>query len=352
MRKIFSILALSTLTVGAYSQKISTTSTIVDLGQVQFYKPASGIFDLKNTGNKPLQISKVDTSCGCTLVSYPEKAIPAGEGFTIKVTYDARMMGHFDRVIEVYSNGSKKPLRLDLKGVVVEEVTDFKGNFPFKLGDLTADCNAIEFDDVRLGEVFQEKFHVYNPTGKVVKPQILHLPSYLKAEVSPTNVAPNRSAEITVTLDSRQMRDYGLTQTQIYLGANPGEKVSPSKAIDVALVLLPPIQEMTLNQLENAPKMKISSTQLSMPITDGKKKSETIEITNTGYSRLEIQSIQMYTTGLEIKLNKNALMPGETAKLKVTTIPKELKNLKTRPRILMITNDPDQPKVVVYVNVD
>ena len=309
------------------------------------------MFELKNTGNKPLNISKVDTGCGCTVATYPTKPIASGEAFTIKVTYDARMMGHFDRVIDVFSNGSSKPLRLDLKGVVVEEVTDYKGNFPFKLGELTADCNDIEFEDVRLGEVFQQKFHVYNPTTKTVQPQILHLPAYLKADVSPSNLAPNHSAEVTVTLDSRRMRDYGLTQTQVYLGARPGDKVSSDKAIDVSLVLLPAIQEMTLNQRENAPQIQISTTQLDLPITDGKKKSATVDLMNTGRSRLEIQNIQMYTTGLQIQLNKRSLEPGESAKLKVTTDPKQMKGVKTTPRILMITNDPEQPKVVIYVNV-
>lgn len=352
MKKLYTLVAFAMMMAGANAQKITTTSPVVDMGQVQFYSPTSGVFELKNTGNKPLQISKVDTGCGCTVATYPTKAISAGESFTIKVTYDARMMGHFDRVIEVFSNASKNPLRLDLKGVVVEEVTDFKGNFPFQLGNLTADCNAIEFDDVRLGEVFQQKFHVYNPTSKTVQPQILHLPNYLKADVSPTNLAPNRSAEITITLDSRQIRDYGLAQTQIYLGSNPGEKVSANKAIDVALVLLPAIQEMTINQRENAPKLDISTTDINLPMTDGKKKSATIDIVNSGHSTLEIQNLQMYTTGLQVQLNKRTLAPGEQARLKVSTDPKQLKDLKTRPRILMITNDPDQPKIVINVNVE
>lgn len=351
MKKIFPLVAFALMATGANAQKIKATSTVVDMGQVQFYTPTSGVFELKNEGNKPLLISKVDTGCGCAVATYPTNAIGAGESFTIKVTYDARMMGHFDRVVEIHSNGSKKPYRLDLKGVVVAEVTDFKGDFPFQLGDLTADCNAIEFEDVRLGEVFQQKFHVYNPTSKTVEPQILHLPAYLKAEVSPSRLAPNRSAQVTLTLDSRYMHDYGLTQTQIYLGSNLGDKVSRNKEIEVSLVLLPAIQEMTVSQRENAPKLQITKTQLDLPSTDGKKKSETIEITNIGRSRLEIQNIQLYTTGIEIQLNKRSLMPGEVAKLKVTTNPKQLNNLKTTPRVLMITNDPEQPKVEISVNV-
>lgn len=352
MKNIFLILAFSLLATTVSAQKITPISSVVDMGQVQFYTPTSGVFELKNTGRRPLIIKNVDTGCGCTLVSYPTEPIGEGAIFTIKVTYDARQMGHFNRSIEVHSNGSKSPLLLDLRGVVVEEVTDFVGDFPFPLGQLTTDCNYIEFEDVRLGEVIQEKFHLYNPTGKVVQPRIQHLPSYLKAEISPSSVGPNRSAEVTLTLDSRFMRDYGLTQTHIYLAANPGEKVSSDKEIGVSTVLLPAVQNIGLNLRNIAPKMKISSTKVSLPIADGKKKTTTIEITNVGNSRLEIQKLQMFTVGLGINLNKKTLAPGETAKLKISINPKLMKKLKTSPRVLIITNDPDEPKCVIDVDVN
>ncbi len=336
----------------AQAQKIQASSTVVDMGQVQFYLPTSGVFELKNTGNKPLEISKIDTGCGCVVANYPTRSIGPGEQFTIQVTYDAKFMGHFDKVIEVYSNASKKPLQLDLRGVVVEEVEDFIGNFPFQLGSLTADCNYIEFEDVRLGEIFQQKFHVYNPTTKAVQPQIMHLPNYLKADVSPSKVAPNRSAEVTITLDSRFMREYGLEQTQIYLGANPGEKVAASKEIGVSVVLLPAVQELPAAQRNMVPHIQLSETILNLPIADKKKKSAVIDITNTGNARLEIQNIQMFTTGLQVQLNKRTLAPGESAKLKIGVDPKQMKNLKTQPRVLMITNDPDTPKVIIGVNIE
>lgn len=352
MKKIFPLFALALMSASANAQTLTAQSTVVDMGQVQYFTPTSGVFSLKNTSNKTVTIAEVDTGCGCTTVSYPTTPIPAGGEFTIKVTYDARMMGHFDKAIDVYAEGAKKPLQLDLRGVVVEEVTDFKGDFPFQLGSLTADCNYLEFEDVRLGEVLQQRFHIYNPTSKPVQPTIMHLPNYLKADISPSTVAPNRSAEVSITLDSRFIRDYGLAQTQIYLGATPGEKVARNKEIGVSVVLLPAAKDMTIAEKEMAPKLQMSATSLSLPMKDGKKKSAVIDIQNVGKSRLEIQKIEMFTTGLQVQLNKSSLMAGEMAKLKISTDPKLLKNLKTKPRVLIITNDPDQPKVIVDVDIE
>ena len=352
MKNRILVTVLSAMVCGyAEAQKIQASSEVLNIGQIQYCLPANGVFELKNTGNRPLTISKVDTGCGCAVASFPTDPIEPGASFTVNVTYDARMMGHFCKYVDVYSNASDSPLTLQLSGVVVEEVQDYVGDFPFALGSLTADCNAIVFEDVHLGERIQQRFHVFNPTGKTVQPQIMHLPNYLKAEVSPTKVAPNRSAEVTITLDSRFIHDFGYEDTQIYLGANPGEKVSSSKQIDVSAIFLPAKSTLTEAQKALAPKIGISNTELSMPIADGKKKTETVIIQNTGKSRLDIQRMQMLTDGLKVELNKTAIEPGETAKLKVTTVPRQLKHIKTLPRILMITNDPSRQKIFVNINI-
>ncbi len=351
MKKIIVPVLLLMLCGNAEAQKIKASTEVLNIGQVQYCLPASGVFELKNTGNKPLVISKVDTGCGCAVASFPTDPIEPGASFTVNVTYDASMMGHFSKFVDIYSNAPGSPLTLQLSGVVVEEVQDYVGDFPISLGSLTADCNAVAFENVHLGERLQQRFHVFNPTGKTVQPQIMHLPNYLKAEVSPSKVAPNRSAEVTITLDSRLIHDFGYESTQIYLGANPGEKVSSSKQIDVSAIFLPARVTLSDKQKAVAPKIDMPRTDLDMPIADGKKRTETISIQNTGKSRLEIQRMQMLTTGLKVELNKTSLDPGETARLKITTLPRQLKHLKTMPRVLMITNDPDRQKVLVNINI-
>jgi len=59
----------------------------------------------------------------------------------------------------------------------------------------------------------------------------------------------------------------------------------------------------------------------------------------------------MFTTGLEVSLNKTELQPGESTRLKITAEAEGLKKAQQKPRILMITNDPDNAKVVINVNV-
>ncbi len=336
-----------------FAQRITTSTEVIDCGQVMYNQPVTATFKLQNKGREDLMIQEVETSCGCTQADYPRQAIGGGKDFTVSATYDARQLGHFVKQILVFSNGSKEPLMLTLRGVVVTEITNYNGNYAYQMGVLKTDTTSIEFDDVNRGDRPTAEIHILNTSNQSVHPVVMHLPAYLTAEVSPSVISTGRGGVVKFTLDSQKLRDFGLTQTSVYLGANPGEKVSDEKEIDVSAVLLPGFQTMTQEQLEKAPQLELSQENLDLGAFAGKsKKKGEIEIKNVGQGELDIRSLQMFTNGLQVSLNKMTIQPGETAKLKVTAESKILKNrTKTRPRVLMITNDPRRPKVVVHINV-
>ena len=338
----------------AMAQKIETSGDVIDCGQVLFRSPVTAEFEITNKGSRPLVIKDVKTDCGCTIVEFPRNEIKRGTVATVKATFDAKQMGHFQKRIGIYSNDKdKSPVILTMKGVVVREVVDFSGEYPFTLGTLRTDKNDIEFDDVNNGERPQQEIHIMNPTEETVQPVVMHLPGYLTADVSPSKIAPKHSGVIKLTLNSAKLRDFGLTQTSTYLGAKPGEKIGEDKELSISAVLLPDFNKLTETQLLNAPKMKLSASNLELGSFNGKaEKKGVIEITNEGKSTLRIRSMQMFTRGLRISLSNTNIEPGKTAKLKVTAIAEELKTVRSQPRILMITNDPDQAKVIIRINAE
>ncbi len=342
---------LTTLSLGLFAQKIKVKNDVIYCGNVAYEQPVTVKFELQNTGNSPLTISNVRTSCGCTTVDYPKQAIPAGDNFVVNATYDARMMGHFSKDIGLYTNDSEKPLYLTMRGVVVEEVVDYEGNYDFTIGSLKTDADNIEFDDVNRGEMPVKKIHIMNTSDKTLSPTVMHLPNYLKATVSPTNLAAGRTGVVTLTLDSKNIRDYGLTQTTLYLGMFPGDKVAVEKELPLSVVLLPAFTELTESELANAPQITLSSEDVDFYFNGKSKKSETIVIENIGRSELSINSLQMFTNGLNVKLNKSKLQPGEQGKLKITAEAKTLRRARSKPRVLMITNDPMKSKIVININV-
>jgi hypothetical protein len=351
MKKTMIALLLLFASLGASAQQIEAKQSVIDCGQIMFQKPVTVEFELQSKGSRDLVIDDVKTSCGCTMISFPKNNIAKGESFKLKVTYDAKQMGHFEKQIGIYSNASKKPLMLTLRGIVVDEIVDFSGDYPYKIGDLRTDINDIEFDDVNSGDRPFQKIHVYNATSKTVEPQVMHLPNYLKAQVSPSKIAPQHSGVITLLLDSKMLRDFGLTQTSVFLGMYPGDKVSSEKEITVSTVLLPDFDNINEQALAYAPKLKLSAKELNFDFEGKSKDKQEIDVINEGRTTLEIRSLQMFTEGLEVSLSNKRIQPGEKAKLKVAANVKDLKKTRSKPRILMITNDPHNAKVVITVNV-
>lgn len=347
--KYLSLVALLMPTALA-AQEISAPSTTINCGSVAFGQPMTAQFHLRNSGSQPLVISDVRTECGCTTASWPRTPIKPDETFDISVVYDAKTMGHFNKRVAVESNAPE--VVLSVKGTV-EGPKDYSGDYPFNLGGLRADRNDIEFDDVSTVEQPIAEINIINDSSAIAEPTVMHLPAWLKASVTPRRIAPGHKGKVQIQFDPLKVDTFGLVQTDLYLGMFPGDNVAPEKAVDVKAIVLPDFSTLTQVQLDRAPKMRLSAASLDLGTFDGKaKKGGTITITNQGASPLIIRRLQMFTAGLEVSLNKSQLMPGEKAKLKITAIAQLLAGIHSKPRVLLITNDPENTKVIINVNID
>lgn len=336
----------------AMAQKIGLDKFEKDCGRTGYAIAAHATFKITNTGDKPLVITGITPDCGCTQVDYPRQGIASGQSASIVLSYDARQLGHFHKQAAIYSNAMEQPVYITITGVVLADLQDYSGNYPFRIGSLLTDRRSLEFDDVNQGDRPQQVIHIMNDGKEVMHPNVMHLPSYLSARVEPQRLSPGHSGKITLTLNSSAIRSLGLTQTNIYLAQQLGETVSADNEIDVSTVVLPDLKDLSGPQKGFAPKLQLSATTLDLGAFSGKQKlSGEILLTNNGRTVLNISSLQMFTSGLRVTLSKRELRPGDTAKLKVTAFQKELSKARSLPRVLMITNDPDHAKVVISINV-
>ena len=351
MKKLLLILFTLHLSLfSANAQRLTVTKTTIDVGRTGYQQPITATFELRNKGLRRLVIESLKPDCGCTAVDYP-KEVGIGDKFTIKMTYDARQLGHFQKMAAIKSNGSKVPVYLTMKGIVLAELIDYSGTYPLAIGDLLLDKNELEYDDVNKGDHPVQEIHILNNSMQEMTPNVMHLPPYLTAIVQPEKLAPGKPGTISVTLNSEKLRDYGLNQTSVYLAHQLGDKVSQDNEIGVSAVLLPDLKDYDNISKALAPQLQMSTTEIDF--TDfGKKSKKTTEIIlqNTGRTILKITSMQMFTRGLKVTLGKTTLEPGQTTTMKVTGVAEELKKVRTRPRILMITNDPDHAKVVINIS--
>jgi len=339
---IFTLFLSAAIPVAA--QKLVPGKTTLDVGRTGWKQPITAVFEFKTKGSRKVFVESVRPDCSCTVVDYPKDG---QEGtFQIKMTYDAKQLGHFDKQAAVYTNASKKPVYICMRGQVLEHYVNLSADFPIKMGDLHLNKNELEFDNVNKGDQLTEDIMIYNNSSKTYHPNLMHLPSYLSAKVVPEQLKPDEVGKMTVTLNSAKLRDYGLTQTSIYLAGNPGDKVRSDHEIGVSTVLLPSFS----SQVQNPPTIQLSAEKVDISFEGKAKKKTVIDVVNTGRSELRITSLQMFTRGLKISLDKSRLQPGESTKLKITAIHDDLQKVRTQPRILMITNDPAKPKVVIPIH--
>lgn len=332
------------------AQKLQVIDKEIDCGKVEYNKPVTATFKMKNKGGRKLIISDVRVSCGCISADYPKDGISSGEDFELKVTYDARQMGHFFKEACIYSNGTKEPVYISMKGIVQEHVNDYSKTYPYKVGDLRVDKLDLEFDDVNRGDMPVEEINMVNEGTAVLEPNLMHLPPYLTAEASRPYLRPGQTGKIMVTLHSDLIHDLGITQTTLHLANRKGDKVSQENEINASAVLLPSFAQLTENELLNAPKITLSEeNEVTMDFGNKTKQTRKIEITNTGKSLLVIRSLRMFSDALRVTLGKTELAPGQKTTLKITADKELMAKARTTPRVLMITNDPNKAKVVIKI---
>lgn len=119
MKKIFAVLSLTASFAFATAQTISLDKTTLDYGTVAYGSEGHRIFTIKNTGNKPLLISRVQASCGCTTPEWSPNPIMPGKTAPLKVGYNTTIAGPFTKIIEVYSNDAENSRTIiNIKGTV------------------------------------------------------------------------------------------------------------------------------------------------------------------------------------------------------------------------------------------
>lgn len=351
-RSLLSIFFLLTLTLTAVAQpRISSNKETHNFGQIEWKSPVTVEYAITNTGNKPLVLTNVTTSCACAVADWTKSAIAPGEKGMVKAVFDAKALGRFEKSVGIYSNATPSLVYLKFVGEVVQEVKDYTQTHPHMIGDINIDCEEFAFPDVYKGQKPELTFSIVNLSDRPYEPVLMHLPPYLKMEAEPNVLLKGKKGTVKLTLDASLLKDYGLTQSSVYLSRFAGDKVSEDNEMPVSAVLLPDFSQMTAEDSLNAPAIRLSETEidLSAALQKKTKASYNILIANPGKTPLVISKLQVFNSSVGVSLKKTVIQPDGTTKLKVTIYKRDSGKKKHRLRILMITNDPLRPKVEINI---
>lgn len=93
--------------------------SIYDFKKISKTGNVKTVFKFSNVGESQLIIYDVKTSCGCTKPEWSMNPIePNGNGI-IKVMFDAKGRGLFNKTLSVFYNGKDSPKKLIIKGEIL-----------------------------------------------------------------------------------------------------------------------------------------------------------------------------------------------------------------------------------------
>lgn len=104
MKTLFAGIALFGTFALATAQTITFDKTTYEYGDIKPGSDGTRFFTVTNTGDKPLILSNVKPSCGCTTPEWSQDPIMPKKSAKIKVGYNTAGMGAFNKMIEVFSN--------------------------------------------------------------------------------------------------------------------------------------------------------------------------------------------------------------------------------------------------------
>lgn len=124
MKKLFTVLFIGLVSLAINAQekvaKIEFKSDTIDYGTIEKGSNGVRVFEFTNTGNAPLIISNVTSSCGCTIPKKPDAPILPGKTGEIEVKYDTNRVNPIRKTITVISNADTPTVALKIKGEVVD----------------------------------------------------------------------------------------------------------------------------------------------------------------------------------------------------------------------------------------
>lgn len=126
MKKVILLAFVSLLSFAVQAQdktaKIEFKSETIDYGTIAKGSDGVRVFTFTNTGDAPLVITKVSSSCGCTIPKKPEEPIMPGDTGEIQVKYDTKRVGPIRKAVTVISNADTPTKVLKIKGEVKDSL--------------------------------------------------------------------------------------------------------------------------------------------------------------------------------------------------------------------------------------
>jgi hypothetical protein len=115
------VLGFFALSSASFGQTIQFVETSHDFDYIYEGDVVTYVFEYVNEGDKPLILSDVKVSCGCTIIDWNKTPLMPGQRTTLTVKFESQgRVGKQSKTVSVFSNDPDNAIvRLQIMGLVI-----------------------------------------------------------------------------------------------------------------------------------------------------------------------------------------------------------------------------------------
>lgn len=168
--------------------------------------PVTVRYPFRNVSSQPVTLTRIATTCGCTVASFSKEPLAPGESSVITLTFrPANKAGTVDESAFVYATCSaKSPVaKLSLSGRVIS--ADEWRHLPQAMGALRLSRREVVFEAVQPSQTPSERVVCANAGSVPLKIRAQLIPPYAQVHTEPEVIAPGCEADLVITLDGSRL---------------------------------------------------------------------------------------------------------------------------------------------------
>ncbi|MDR2139874.1 MAG: DUF1573 domain-containing protein [Tannerella sp.] len=312
---------------------------------------ASHVFQVKNTGNAPLLITHVQSSCGCTEPQWTREPIAPGKTGNVAITFDpVNRPGPFRKNVTIFTNDGRPRLRVTIQGDVVPRRAVLQRAFHDTIGTVQMERKAFLFYTVRPGAEIKQEIWIRNFSNEDVTLSLDDIPEYIRLEAPPV-LKSGKAERFRMTLDASKLTDKrGHMLDHITWKAVSASGATVKQTLPLSMNFVDDFSNLTAEEKANAPAIRFSNTSMDFGKLKksgffgwgNKSVSQQIMITNEGKSDLTFHSVGSDDERVRITMAKKTLRAGESIAMNVILSPKTLEG-QLAAEVYLVCNDPQGP---------
>ncbi|MDR2041796.1 MAG: DUF1573 domain-containing protein [Tannerella sp.] len=312
---------------------------------------ASHAFQVKNTGNAPLLITHVQSSCGCTEPHWTKEPIAPGQTGNVLITFDPmNRPGPFQKNVTIFTNDKKPRLRVTIKGDVVPKRANLQRAFRDTIGTVQMERKAFLFYTVRPGSEAKQEIWIRNFSNEEVTLSLEDVPEYIRLE-APGVLKSGKAERFKITLDASKLPDKrGHMLERITWKAVSASGATVRQEVPLTMNFVDDFAKLTAEEKANAPAIQLSGTMMDFGKLKksglfswgNKSVSQQVIITNEGKSDLTLHSVGSNDERVQTTMAKKTLRAGESIAMNVILSPKTVKG-QLATDVYIVCNDPHGP---------